>query len=252
MRLRAENISRKFPRKTGEANFFYAVNPTDLTLDPGTLTVIMGRSGSGKTTLLNMLAGLLAPSEGKVLLENPAVEGGGNGDTKDLYSLPDGELSILRNRHIGVVPQGHTGLDSLTVLENVKLPYALYHRDDGADARARELLEKMDIVHLAEVYPSELSGGEVRRLAIARALIMEPAVLLADEPTGDLDDENTEIVLKLFREIADRGTAVLLVTHESGAKRYADRVFRMDAGRLKQNPETSLTEDEVATEEKND
>lgn len=234
MRLRAENISRKFPRKTGEANFFYAVNPTDLTLEPGTLTVIMGRSGSGKTTLLNMLAGLLAPSEGNVFLEEA-------GAPKDLYALSDKDLSILRNAHIGVVPQGHTGLDSLTVLENVKLPYALYHRDDGADAKARELLEKMDIAHLAEVYPSELSGGEVRRLAIARALVMEPAVLLADEPTGDLDDENTEVVLKLFREIADRGTAVLVVTHESGSKRYADRVFRMDAGTLR--PESGEKKD---------
>ena len=263
MRLRAETISRKFPRKTGEANFFYAVNPTDLTLEPGTLTIVMGRSGSGKTTLLNMLAGLLAPSEGKVILEDSAVEGAGSdgdrkttlegevllegaetdgaGTSKDLYALSDKDLSILRNEYIGVVPQGHTGLDSLTVLENVKLPYALYHKDDGADARARELLEKMDIAHLAEVYPSELSGGEVRRLAIARALVMEPAVLLADEPTGDLDDENTEVVLKLFRELADRGTAVLVVTHESESKRYADRVFRMDAGTLR--PESGEKKD---------
>lgn len=239
MRLRAENISRKFPRKTGEANFFYAVNPTDLTLEPGTLTVVMGRSGSGKTTLLNMLAGVLAPSEGKVLLEEQAADGAGG--LQDLYALSDRDLSVLRNRCIGVVPQGHTGLDSLTVLENVKLPYALYHRDDGADAKARELLEKMDIAHLAEVYPSELSGGEVRRLAIARALVMEPAVLLADEPTGDLDDENTEVVLKLFRELADRGTAVLVVTHESESKRYADRVFRMDAGTLR--PESGEKKD---------
>lgn len=239
MRLRAENISRKFPRKTGEANFFYAVNPTDLTLEPGTLTVVMGRSGSGKTTLLNMLAGVLAPSEGKVLLEEQAADGAGG--LQDLYALSDKDLSILRNEYIGVVPQGHTGLDSLTVLENVKLPYALYHRDDGADAKARELLEKMDIAHLAEVYPSELSGGEVRRLAIARALVMEPAVLLADEPTGDLDDENTEVVLKLFRELADRGTAVLVVTHESESKRYADRVFRMDAGTLR--PESGEKKD---------
>ena len=239
MRLRAETISRKFPRKTGEANFFYAVNPTDLTLEPGTLTVVMGRSGSGKTTLLNMLAGVLAPSEGKVLLEEQAADGAGG--LQDLYALSDKDLSILRNEYIGVVPQGHTGLDSLTVLENVKLPYALYHRDDGADAKARELLEKMDIAHLAEVYPSELSGGEVRRLAIARALVMEPAVLLADEPIGDLDDENTEVVLKLFRELADRGTAVLGGTHESESKRYADRVFRMDAGTLR--PESGEKKD---------
>ena len=221
MILRAENISRKFPRKTGGANFFYAVNPLSLELEAGTLTVLVGRSGSGKTTLLNMLAGLISPSEGKVFLED-----------QDLYALPDRDLSVLRNARIGVVPQGHTGLDSLTVLENVKLPYALYHKDRGADAYAAELLEKLDIAHLAETYPSELSGGELRRLAIARALIMRPEILLADEPTGDLDDENTETVLKLFREIADAGTAVLMVTHESDAAKYADRICRMNAGNL--------------------
>ena len=228
MILRAENISKKFPRKTGEANYFYAVNPLCLELEAGTLTVLVGRSGSGKTTLLNMLAGLISPSEGKVFLED-----------RDLYALPDKELSVLRNARIGVVPQGHTGLDSLTVLENVKLPYALYHKDDGADAYAAELLEKLDIAHLAAAYPSELSGGEVRRLAIARALVMKPDILLADEPTGDLDDENTETVLQLFREIADAGTAVLMVTHETGAEKFADRVCRMNAGDLTEEKRVS-------------
>ncbi len=228
MKLRAENISKKYPRKAGGANYFYAVNPLDLEVEEGKVTVVVGRSGSGKTTLLNMLAGLICPSEGKVFL-----------DGQDLYALSDKELSVLRNARIGVVPQGHTGLESLTVLENVKLPYALYHKDDGADGYARELLEKMDIAHLAEVYPSELSGGELRRLAIARALIMRPEVLLADEPTGDLDDENTETVLKLFREIADAGTAVLMVTHEADAKKYADRVCRMNAGDLKEEKTVS-------------
>ena len=204
-----------------ESNFFYAVNPTDFVLEPGKITEIIGRSGSGKTTFLNILAGLLSPSEGTVYF-----------DDTDIYSLDDKALSSLRNQYFGVIPQGQTGLDSLTVLENVKLPYAIYHKDGAVDDYALGLLERVDIAHLAEAYPSELSGGEIRRLAIARALVMKPAVIFADEPTGDLDDENTEVVLKLFREIADEGTAVLMVTHEAEAKRYADGIFRMNQGTL--------------------
>ena len=221
MILKAENISKKFPRKLKEANFFYAVNPLDFTLEQGKVTEIIGRSGSGKTTLLNMLSGLLSPSDGSVVL-----------DENDIYSLPDKELSALRNEHFGIVPQGHTGLENLTVLENVLLPYALYHKDNGAEKRAFELLERVDILNLAEAYPSELSGGEVRRLAIARALIMNPEFVFADEPTGDLDDENTESVLQLFRELADDGTAVLLVTHEAEAKKIADIIYKMNSGNM--------------------
>ena len=221
MILKAENISKKFPRKLKEANFFYAVNPLDFTLEQGKVTEIIGRSGSGKTTLLNMLSGLLSPSDGRVTL-----------DGKDIYSFTDKELSLLRNEHFGVVPQGHTGLENLTVLENVLLPYALYHKDNEAKKRAFELLEKVDILNLAEAYPSELSGGEVRRLAIARALIMNPEFVFADEPTGDLDDENTESVLKLFKELANGGTAVLLVTHEAEAKKIADKIYKMNSGNM--------------------
>lgn len=222
MILRAEGISKKYPRKMKQENFFYAVNQMDFTLEPGKVTEIVGRNGSGKTTFLNMMAGLLSPSEGKVFL----------GDA-DIYSLNDKELSKVRNRNIGVIPQGQTGLASLTVLENVKLPYALYHKDRACDAYALEVLEKVGISELAEVYPNELSGGELRRLAIARALIMKPSIVLADEPTGDLDDENTEVVLALLRRIADEGTAVLLVTHEAEAAKYADEIYRMNAGDLR-------------------
>ncbi|MBQ9227988.1 MAG: ABC transporter ATP-binding protein [Eubacterium sp.] len=221
MKLSAQGIAKKYPRKLKDANFFYAVQPTDFTLESGAVTEIIGRSGSGKTTLLNMLSGLLSPSEGQVLL-----------DGEDLYSQEDKALSVLRNQHLGVVPQGQTGLNSLTVLENVLLPYALYHKDNGAEAYAKELLEAVGIAALADAYPDELSGGEVRRLAIARALIMKPAIILADEPTGDLDDENTAVVLQLFRRLADEGASVLMVTHEAEAKQYADHIYKMSSGTL--------------------
>lgn len=221
MEIRAENIRRDYFRKGKNSNFFTAVKESDLCLRPGRLTEITGRSGSGKSTLLNMLAGLLAPTTGAVFL-----------DDTDLYSLPDAERSALRNAYIGVIPQGQTGLHSLTVLENVLLPKRLYGREPFPEEFAAELLEKVGIADLRDAYPDELSGGEMRRLAIARALVMEPAILLADEPTGDLDDDNTKAVLALLRACADGGMAVLLVTHEREAAAYADELYTMSDGVL--------------------
>ena len=221
IRLEARDAAKKFFRKTREsAQDFYAVHPTSLALGAGEVVVLKGRSGSGKSTLLNMMAGLLVPSEGGVWL-----------DGADLYALSDTELSRRRNEAIGVIPQGHTALHSLTALQNVMLPHVMY-RENGAEARALELLERLGIRGLADCFPSELSGGEVRRVAVARALVCDPAVVLADEPTGDLDDENTTVVLQTLRDVADAGAAVLLVTHEQAADAYADRVLRMDAGKI--------------------
>ena len=221
MLLRAENVSKRYFRKTGQANCFYAVREVSLALAPGQVAVLMGRSGSGKTTLLHMLAGLLAPTEGKVRF----------GD-QDLYALDDRRLSRLRNEKIGVVPQGRSAIDTLTVLENLLLPCEMYG-GRAEEAQTRRWLEALSIAHLADARPAELSGGELRRMAIARALLQAPEVLLADEPTGDLDDENTERVLALLRDCArEDGKAVLIVSHDSAAVKYADVIYRMDGGRL--------------------
>ncbi len=222
MELRAEGVSRRFMRQGRGTNFFMAVKETDLCLIPGELAEITGRSGSGKSTLLNTLGGLLAPTAGRVLL-----------DGTDLYALPDPERSRERNRHIGIIPQGQTGLHSLTVLENVLLPAWMYGEKKVTEEEGKALLNKVHIGHLADVYPDELSGGESRRLAIARALVMKPEILLADEPTGDLDDENTNEVLALLKQCASDGAAVLLVTHEKEAERFADRVYEMKEGVLR-------------------
>ena len=222
MFLSAEKISKKFNRTKSGASWFYAVRDTDISLEQGTLTAIFGRSGSGKTTLLNMLGGLLAPSGG-------TVKYGGT----DLYQLDDKALSLFRNRHIGVIPQGSTALTNLTVLENVISPALIYgKRGDGLLTRANELLKTVGIAELAEAMPNELSGGELRRMAIARALMNSPDVILADEPTGDLDDENTEAVLRLLKGQSERGAAVLIATHDGAVKNYADIVLKMDDGRL--------------------
>ena len=221
MILRTENVTRQYFRQGKGTNVFTALQETSLSISGGKLIEIMGRSGSGKSTLLNVCAGLLEPTTGKVFL-----------DDTDLYLLEDKERSRLRNQAIGVIPQGQTGLRSLTVLENVLLPCEMYGIT-GQEEYAMELLERVGIADLAGTYPSELSGGEMRRLSIARALIRNPGVLLADEPTGDLDDENTHVVLGMLRRFADEGTAVLLVTHESDAEEYADEVYRMEKGILK-------------------
>ncbi len=187
MILKAENISKRYFRKTGSANYFLAVKPLNLVLSGGETAVLMGRSGSGKTTLLNMLSGLLPPTEGKVRL----------GET-DLYSLSDKDLSRLRSEKIGIVPQGRSAIDTLTVLENILLPAKLYGRA-LPEKEAQDWMERFSIAHLRDDRPAELSGGELRRMSIVRALVQTPDILFADEPTGDLDDENTHMVLSAFR-----------------------------------------------------
>ncbi len=221
MNLRAENISKKYYRPTKNASHFEAVKPLDFTLEKGKVTEITGRSGSGKSTLLYMLAGLLKPGSGKVIL-----------DDQNLYSLTDDQLSRLRNQKFGVIPQGQTGLFALTVLENVLAPAAIYGDTKNYGEKAKELLSMVGIENLGDSKMSELSGGEMRRMAIARALILDPDIIFADEPTDDLDDENTKAVLALLQKIARSGKSVLLVTHESMAEQYADTIYRMDAGKL--------------------
>ena len=221
MTVKAEGVSKRYFRKTGSANYFFAVQPVSLEIAPGEVTVLTGRSGSGKTTLLNMLSGLLMPSEGKVWY-----------DDTDLYALDDKALSRLRSERIGIVPQGRSAIDTLTVLENILLPAQLYHRPLPEKA-AQHWMEALGIAQLRDARPAELSGGELRRMAIARALAQEPEILFADEPTGDLDDENTRLVLSAFRDYAhEKNRAVFMVTHENDALLYADRVYRMDGGQI--------------------
>ena len=226
--LYAEGIQKQYLRKRKDSNVFEAVQETTLEVASGKITVIHGRSGSGKSTLLNMLSGILKPTRGRVLL----------GET-DLYRLDDDRRALLRNEKFGVVPQGQSAIYSLNVQENVLLPFTMYEKrakkaGDLVEAkkRAEALLLATGLNELREVFPQELSGGELRRMAIARALMMEPEVIFADEPTEDLDDANTKVVLKLFEDAAKSGCAVLIVTHDNSVFPYADVLYRMDDGRL--------------------
>ena len=221
MLIEATSLTKEFPRARKGTRLFTAVHPVDLALEEGQVTVVTGHSGSGKSTLLTMLAGMLTPTAGTVSL-------GG----QDLYAMGDEERSRLRNERIGLIPQGHTALRSLTVLENVLLPSVLYAGGEHSTKRAEELLASVGLSDLADARPNELSGGELRRVAVARALLMNPSIVLADEPTAGLDAENATTVLRLLREAVDGGAAVLIVTHEPEARRYADRTFAMDGGHL--------------------
>ena len=222
MIIEATGLTKEFARARGGKRLFTAVHPLDIGLEERQLTLVSGHSGSGKSTLANMLAGILTPTAGHVRL-----------DGTDLYSLRDEELSRLRNERIGLVPQGHTALRALTVLDNVLLPSILYTKDEAPADRARELLVAVGLGDLTDAAPTELSGGELRRMAIARALLMDPAIVVADEPTAGLDSANATAVLTLLRDAADRGTAVLVVSHEAEAQRFADRSYVMEDGHLR-------------------
>lgn len=221
MIIKAQGINKKYPRSTKSTSHFEAVKPLDIQIEEGKLTEITGRSGSGKSTLLYILAGLLKPTSGKVFL-----------DDLDLYSLNDKKLSELRNKKMGIIPQGQTGLYSLTVLQNVLVPAMIYGDTKDYEKKALELLEMTGIQDLKDVRMTELSGGEMRRMSIARALLLEPEIIFADEPTDDLDDENTRNVLELLKDITKGGKSVFIVTHEPTAVKYADIVYKMDAGNL--------------------
>ena len=224
MIIEATGLTKEFARARGGKRLFTAVHPLDIGLEERQLTLVSGHSGSGKSTLANMLAGILTPTAGHVRL-----------DGTDLYSLRDEELSRLRNERIGLIPQGHTALRALTVLDNVLLPSILYANAEAPVDRARELLAAVGLDDLADAAPTELSGGELRRMAIARALLMDPAIVLADEPTAGLDSANATAVLTLLRDAADRAAAILVVSHEAEAQRFADRSYVMEDGHLRES-----------------
>ncbi len=223
MIITGNNVSKEFIRQGKGTNRFVAVKQTQIRIEEGKLTLLTGRSGSGKSTLLNMLAGLLAPTSGTVMY----------GDN-DIYSLDDEKLSAFRMENIGVIPQGQTAVGALTVIENICLSYMLKGADDRASvySYARELMARFGIPELENELPSALSGGELRRMAIARAMIRKPGVIFADEPTCDLDDENTELVLKILKNTAENGTSVFVVSHEKDAAQYADFCYSMNAGEI--------------------
>jgi len=197
-----------------------ALDGLDLEIGAGEFVALVGESGSGKSTLLHLAAGIDRPTSGEIRV-----------GARDVGGLPERELVLYRRRDVGLVFQFFNLLPHLTVRENVELPRRL---DGGADAAARasELLERVGLRARAEAHPYELSGGEMQRVAIARALGSGARLLLADEPTGNLDSRNGEGVLALLDEVRrERGVTLLLATHSTAAASRADRTVRLKDGR---------------------
>jgi putative ABC transport system ATP-binding protein len=218
--LAAEELHRTY--SAGEAEV-RAVAGVSLTLARGEFVALMGPSGCGKSTLLHLCGAMDRPTSGHVRLEGIALE-----------TLDDDALTRLRRERVGFVFQFFNLLPTLTVLENVGLPLLLAgRRHDSAGAAARVLLDRVGLGGRAGHYPPQISGGEMQRAAIARALIHRPALLVADEPTGNLDSDSGRVVLDLLRELhRETGVAILLATHAQEIARAADRVLRMRDGRI--------------------
>lgn len=218
--LRTEALEKTF-NAAGTGSAVAAVRGVNLAVDSGEFVAVTGASGSGKSTLLHLLGGITRPTSGRVLLEGV-----------DLATLDDDALAAVRRRRIGFVFQRYNLLPELSLLENVALPLVL----DGvgharSDAAAREALEAVGMAHRAGHRPDELSGGEQQRGAIARALVMRPAIVLADEPTGALDTVNSARVVELLqRLVAERRQTVILITHDPTVAAAAGRVVRMCDG----------------------
>jgi ABC-type lipoprotein export system ATPase subunit len=192
----------------------------DLELAAGELVAVVGRSGSGKSTLLHLLGGLDRPDGGTIEIDGVRVEGAG-----------ERQLAQLRREKIGFVFQAFHLLPELSGIENVLLP-ARISRDREAVTRGRRLVEQIGLDGVGARLPVVLSGGEQQRLAVARALVNDPLLVLADEPTGNLDPESGAGVVELLRRVAEAGKAVLVVTHEAAVVERADRILRLDRGRL--------------------
>jgi putative ABC transport system ATP-binding protein len=215
--IELENVSREY----GEGKVVQALNGVSLRIARGERVAVMGPSGSGKSTLLNLICGLDEPTSGAV-----------NIDGVNIASLGDDARTLLRREKIGMIFQTFNLLSTLTALENVSLPLRLkgVSRKE-ADGRARSMLEKVGLGGRASHRPEQMSGGERQRIAIARALIFQPPVLLADEPTGNLDSKTGEEILKLLDDLhREFDTTILMVTHNEEAAAHCDRVLRLRDG----------------------
>lgn len=212
-----EVLTKTYRMAEQDINILKGIN---LKIERGEFAAIMGPSGSGKTTLMNILGCLDTPSSGSYLL-------GG----KEVANLTDDELSIIRNEHIGFIFQSFFLLPYATVIENVLLP-TLYVERDSADfrKRAKEILRLVGLEDKIKYKPNQLSGGQQQRVAVARALINDPDLLLADEPTGQLDSKTSTEIMNLLKEMNNKGKTVILITHDQNIAAYAHRIITIVDG----------------------
>ncbi|HKR64929.1 MAG TPA: ABC transporter ATP-binding protein [Thermoanaerobaculia bacterium] len=223
--LHTEKLVKTYVSGTNEV---HALRGIDLAVEKGEFIAIMGTSGSGKSTLMNLLGCLDTPTSGSYAIDGVSVEG-----------LDRNQLADLRNQKIGFVFQGFNLLPRTSAIDNVELPM-LYDRREGAAKRdtralAAKALERVGLGERIDHQPSELSGGQQQRVAIARALVTEPALILADEPTGNLDTRTSIEVMALFQELNEQGITIVLVTHEPDIAVYAKRIVEVRDGRIRRD-----------------
>jgi len=220
--IKAQTLDLTKIYKTGELELI-ALNKFSTTFKTGELVSIVGQSGSGKSTLLNLLGTLDRPTSGKIII-----------DGIDTTKMSNNELAVLRNEKIGFIFQSYNLISRITVLKNIEMPaIAKGVNSSVMKKKAIELLELMDIIETSKRKPTELSGGQQQRVAIARALINDPAIILADEPTGNLDSKTGEEIFQLLKSLAkERNTTIILVTHNLNLAKRTDRIIKLSDGKL--------------------
>jgi len=220
--IELKNASKKYRQGAREV---HALRNVSLSIKKGEFLSVMGASGSGKSTLLNLIGGLDQPSSGEIFI-----------DSKPLHGISDDELTLIRRRRIGFIFQFFNLLPILTAAENVGLPLLLEGLPfSEIKPKAIKLLEQVGLGERTEHRPEQLSGGEMQRVAIARALVTNPAVLLADEPTGNLDSHTSEEIFMLLKSLHDQGQTIVMVTHDSRAAAYGSRIITLKDGALSED-----------------
>ena len=222
--IELRNVLKRY--ETGEIDYL-ALNNVSLEIKEGEFTSIMGPSGSGKSTLMNILGALDKMDSGEYIL---------NG--KEVSNLSDDELAYFRNKEIGFVFQAFNLLPKMSILENVELPlvYAGLNQKDRRK-RAIEALEKVGLANKLKNKPTEISGGQKQRVAIARAIAGNPSVIMADEPTGNLDTKSTFEIMKIFQDLNDEGVTIIMVTHEPDVAKYTKRIVMVKDGSIVEDKE---------------
>lgn len=217
-----KGITKSYKRGTRD---FFALDDVSFKVEEGDFINIIGKSGSGKTTLLTVLAAINTPDKGELVF-----------DGKKIFELDDKAKSLYRNESIGYVPQSLGTIATLNVLDNVRLPYFFTQRSGDGAQKAEELLKMCGIYDLKDDFCKNLSGGELKRVLLARALINDAKLLIADEPTSDLDTKTTFEIMEVLKEINKSGTTIIIVTHDNELLKYGNRLLEMRDGRLSEVP----------------
>lgn len=228
--IRLENVTKEYFKPNQK---ILAVNNLSLLIQQGEFIGIMGMSGSGKTTLINLIAGFDKPSSGEIIV-----------DGLNLSELTDKQVAEYRNVKIGMIFQNFNLIKEFTALQNVIVPFIIANKEYSiAVERAIKLLSEQGLEHRLQHYPMELSGGEQQRVAIARALMNEPEIILADEPTGNLDKESAENIAEIFTDMHNNGKTLVVISHDTKLLKNATKIVTMEYGKLKNSityPETDI------------